>query len=321
MNLKTTLQERFYRWALRGQAPESSPVVLTQRRVYVLPTRQGVGFAAALLVMLTAAINYNLSLGHALVFLLAGLGISAILHTFRNLAYLRIRAGRAAPVFAGKTAGFTLLLENSGDAERPEIRVNLPGRPPVAVTVPAHGCSEVFLEMPATSRGWLPLPRATLATVYPLGIIRAWSYAAPELRCLVYPAPAPRDAVPPSLPDGESGGRESRTAGVEDFTGLRKHQPADAPRHVAWKAVARQDSPALLTKQFSDAASRSAWFDWDALPPALDTEARLSLLARRISDAHEAGASWGLRLPDGATGPAAGDAHFHECMKRLALYG
>lgn len=321
MNLKATLQERFYRWALRGQAPEPMPIVLTQRRVYVLPTRQGLGFAVALVVMLTAAINYNLSLGYALVFLLAGLGVSAILHTFRNLAYLQIRAGRTTPVFAGEPAGFTLLLENSADAERPEIRVSLPGRPPVGITVPAKGASEVLLETPTTSRGWLLLPRATLATVYPLGIIRAWSYAAPELRCLVYPAPAPRGALPPALPDRKSGTRESRIAGVEDFAGLRKHQPADAPRHVAWKAVARQDSTTLLTKQFSDAIAQSRWFDWAALPPTLDTEARLSLLARWICDAHDAGAHWGLRLPDGASGPATGEAHFHACMKRLALHG
>jgi hypothetical protein len=35
--------------------------------------------------MLIGAINYNLSLGHALVFLLAGLGLVAMVHTFRNL--------------------------------------------------------------------------------------------------------------------------------------------------------------------------------------------------------------------------------------------
>lgn len=319
MNIAATLQERFYRWALRGRPPEPSPVVLTQRRVYVLPTRQGLAFAVALLIMLVAAINYNLSLGYALVFLLAGLGVSAILHTFRNLAYLQIRPGRSAPIFAGEPASFTLLLENLRNVERPGIRIGLLGQSLVDINIPAQGSSEVLLAMPTISRGWLDLPRVTLATVYPLGLIRAWSYAAPELRCLVYPTPAAYSATPP-VTIGESGGDAHLASGLEDFSGLRQHQPVDPPRHVAWKAVARQDSSALLTKQFSGAAAQSLWFDWDALPPTLDVEARLSQLTRWICDAHSAGSSWGLRLPDGACGPAADDTHYHACLKRLALY-
>jgi uncharacterized protein (DUF58 family) len=320
MNIAATLQELFYRWALRGRPPETSPVVLTQRRVYTLPTRQGLAFAVALLTMLVGAINYNLSLGYALVFLLAGLGISAILHTFRNLAQLRIMPGRSAPVFAGEQAGFSLLLQNLRDEERPAIRINLPGQPIVEVTLPAQSSGEVRLSMPTTSRGWLALPRVTLATTYPLGIIRAWGYAAPDQRCLVYPAPATRFTAPPSTP-GESGGATHLATGLEDFAGLRKHQPADPPRHVAWKAVARQDGEELLTKQFTGAAAQSLWFDWAALPAKLDTEARLSLLTRWICDAHGAGLTWGLRLPDGACGPAGDDVHYHACLKRLALYG
>ena len=83
--LRHRLHEAFVRWALRVRPPEAAPIVLTPRRVYVLPTRAGLAYAFALGVILLGAMNYNLSLGHALVFLLAGLGIVAILHTFRNL--------------------------------------------------------------------------------------------------------------------------------------------------------------------------------------------------------------------------------------------
>ena len=41
-----------------------------------------------------------------------------MIHTFRNLANLRVTGGRARPVFAGDTARFTVHLENSGDADR-----------------------------------------------------------------------------------------------------------------------------------------------------------------------------------------------------------
>ena len=319
MNLAARLQERFYRWALRGRPPEPTPIILTQRRVFVLPTGQGVAFAAMLVLMLVGAMNYNLSLGYALVFLLAGLGTMAILHTFRNLAHLQIMPGRCNPVFAGEPAGFGLILVNQRDAARPAIRLNLPGQAPVEVEVPALGNVEVRLDLPATRRGWLQLPRVTLFTTYPLGLIRTWSYAAPDLRCLVYPSPATSAPPLPASP-GAAGGSAQTADGTDDFAGLRRHQLADPPRHVAWKAAARQDGGTLQTKLFSGAAAQTLWLDWAALPATLDIEQRLALLTRWICDSHSAGLSWGLRLPSCELGPAADEAHFHACLKQLALY-
>jgi uncharacterized protein (DUF58 family) len=312
-----TLQERFATWALRTRPPEPTPIVLRQRRVYVLPTRAGLSFAAALLVMLLAAINYNLSLGHALVFLLAGLGVVAILHTFRNLVGLTVDLGRADPVFAGETAHFGLLLHAVG--ERRRIRVIVPGCSHAETDVEAGGTVEARIGVPAERRGWLPLPRVTLETSYPLGLVRSWSYVAPGMRCLVYPRPA---AGAPPLPasDGGSGGRMFDGRGNEDFAGLRSRQPADPPRHVAWKTAARLDGMPLLTKQFAGAAAETVWIDWDAAPPDADAETRLSILARWVIDASAAGLAWGLRLPRVELPPASGDDHLRACLKALALH-
>ncbi|MDD5175795.1 MAG: DUF58 domain-containing protein [Sterolibacterium sp.] len=313
------LQERFYRWALRGHPPEASPIRLTQRRIFVLPTRQGLAYAVSLLVMLIGAINYNLSLGHALVFLLAGLGATAILHTFRNLAYLQICPGRCEPVFAGEHARFGIVLANQRRESRPSVRLRLPGQVPVDVEIPGQASIEVGLELSTSSRGWLPLPRVTLETNYPLGLIRAWSYVAPDQRCLVYPSPASAAPPLPAMP-GEGCGAAHQASGMEDFSGLRLHQPADPPRHVAWKSAARQTEGPLLTKQFSGAAAQTLWFDWEMLSAYGDTERCLSVMTRWICDAHAAGLTWGLRLPGKELAPASGNAHFHACLKLLALY-
>jgi len=47
---------------------------------------------------------------------------------------------------------------------------------------------------------------------------------------------------------GETGGAQGGS-GSEDFSGLRSHTPSDSPRHIAWKAVAREQP--MLTKQFT----------------------------------------------------------------------
>lgn len=320
MGIGAALHERFVAWALRVRPPEPAPIVLTQRRVYVLPTRAGVGYAVALLVMLLGSINYSLSLGHLLTFLLAGLGVVAILHTFRNLVRLAIAPGRAPPVFAGGSAAFHLVLHGSGaPLDRPGIRLWLPDGESTTVDVPAEGAAEAVLRLPAPRRGWLGLPRVGLETTWPLGLIRAWAYCAPAARCLVYPQPAAK-APPLPLGGGESGGRAGGQ-GREDFAGLRSHQPADPLRHVAWKTAARQglDAP-LLTKQFDGAAAARLWLDWDQLA-GFNTETRLSILTRWALDAHAAGLEWGLRLPGRTLAPAAGAAHLHATLMALALHG
>src|SRR5436190_3395877 len=98
-------------WIFRAQTPESPPVTLAQRRIFILPTRQGYAFAGTLLVLLVASINYALSLGFVLTFTLASMAGVAMLHTWRNLAHLRLRPGRCDPVFAGETARFTVTVE------------------------------------------------------------------------------------------------------------------------------------------------------------------------------------------------------------------
>lgn len=319
--LRRNLADRFTTWALRARPPEPVPVFLSQRRVFVLPTRAGLLYAVSLVVMLIGAINYNLSLGHGLVFLLAGLGVVAILHTFRNLAGVSITVGTSAPVFAGETARFPLLLHNPDTRMRQQVRLFLPDQPALAVDVPPSDTARVLLPLPTLRRGWLAMPRATLETVWPLGLVRAWSYTAPRLVCLVYPRPA--DAAPPAPSFGDvGGGRFTSDTGDEDFAGLRRHQPSDPPHHVAWKTAARQGALApLQTKQFSGTTAQALWFDWASLPRGMDVEMRLSVLTYWVLDAEAAGLAWGLRLPGNELPQAHGPAHLHACLQALALYG
>lgn len=319
--MRLRLHEIFVRWALRVRPPEAAPIILSQRRIYVLPTRAGIGYAVALITILLGAMNYNLSLGYALVFLLAGLGEVTILHTFRNLVQLSLRPGRAEAVFAGDPAHFDLTLENSRDELRSSVRLFINDQDPIEIDIAAMATTaNATLMLPTQHRGWLPLPRITIETTWPLGLVRAWAYAAPNLRCLVYPAPA--SSAPPLPWDSDSAQGTTRDgSGRDDFSGLRTHQPADPPRHIAWKSVARQSDGPLLTKLFSGAAAQRIWLDWNELPAELDGEQRLAILARWMLDAETAGLAWGLRLPGQHLDPANGAAQLAQGLRALALYG
>jgi uncharacterized protein (DUF58 family) len=309
---------RFANWLYGFTPPEHGTVVLVHRRVYIVPARLGWLFAATLAILLIGSINYALSLGFGLTFLLAGLGLAGMVHTARNLARIAISVGRAEPVFAGESAQFRLYLDGGPGFDRPAILArHLVAGSQLVVDVPAGGLAEVVLAVPAARRGWLPLGRVMLETRFPLGLFRAWSYIEPDARCLVYPQPE-RSALPPPSAEAAAGALRTQTTGNDDFAGLRGYQPSDSPRHVAWKAVARSD--VMLTKQFTGEAAAELWLDWRLLPARMGPEQRLSRLAGWVLAAERAGAHYGLRLPGSEIAPRRGDSHSAACLQALALY-
>ncbi|HUF81758.1 MAG TPA: DUF58 domain-containing protein [Burkholderiales bacterium] len=311
------LKNRLYGWLFQLRGPQTGAIVLVQRRVFILPTRQGLLVGAVLLTMLTGSINYTLGLGFVLTFLLVALAVNAMIHTFRNLANLRVTGGRARPVFAGDTAQFAVHLENGSDAGRYALGLTQDGKDCTFVDLPPNATTAASVGIPASRRGVLRPGRLTLFTRFPLGLYRAWAYLEFDMHCLVYPRPAfPGLPLPP--PATSAGTGATHGLGQEDFSGLRQYHVGDSPRHIAWKAAARDQG--LLTKQFTGRADTELWLEWPQLPPRLGVEERLSHLARWVLDAHAAGLCFGLRLPGKTVDLAVGDAQRERCLEALALF-
>lgn len=315
--LPARLRARCDRWLFRSGGAAAREVVLVQRRVFILPTRQGLVYAGILALMLAASINYALSLGYVLTFLLAAMGVNAMLHTWRNLALLRAAAGPCEPVFCGDPAVFVVELDNRTSHPRHAVTLSRDGQDASPLDLPARAIRRATLAVPTTQRGVLRAGRLVLHTRFPLGLYRAWSSLELDLGCLVYPRPAP-----PGLPLPATGaaqhGPALPAAGDDDFGGLRPYRRGDALRHVAWKATARDD--ALLTKQFAGRATVECWLAWEALPAAWDTERRLAQLARWVIDADRAGLGYGLSLPGRRIPLGSGPVQRRRCLEALARH-
>ena len=322
MSALSSLLSPFRQWLFRISPDEATPIILDRRRIFILPTKSGLLFALALAVMLIGAINYNLSLGHALVFLLAGLGMVSMLHTYRNLIALRLTPGRSDPVFAGDTALFQIVLENTQDKSRRALELSFASEPPVFADIAAASQSSINLPCPALRRGRLKPGRITLSTRYPLGFFYAWSYPFPPLYGLVYPKP-----IDTPLPPFSSVSKQDHChghSGHEDFSGLRLFQANDSPRHIAWKALARDvDHRPLLIKQFSGGGASELILDWSLTATVSDSETRLSIIAGWILAAETLRIPYGLRLPAAPPelkSPSLGPAHRAACLEALALF-
>ncbi len=282
---------------------DAERVVLRHSRIYILPSRRGWAMIGTLAIMLLTSLNYALSLGFALTFVLSGLVAAALLHAFRNLAGVEVRPLAASEAFAGGRIAYALALAG-GDRARETIEVRAADAESVVADVPAGASVTVRLERPAPKRGRYALGRVTLSSTQPLGLWRAWSYVHFPIAGVVFPAPEP--GAPP-LPRGAHG-QDLTAPGQGDeseFAGLRAYQAGDPPQRVAWKAVAR--GAGWYTKEFDGAGGGGpVALDWAMLPRALDVETRLSRLTAWVLAAERAARPFSLRLP-GASLPAGQD--------------
>jgi uncharacterized protein (DUF58 family) len=303
------------RW-FAARMPRGETMQLHHHQVYILPSRYGWLLGAAVLALLAGSINYSLSLGYALTFWLVSLGLLSMLYTWRNLAGLQLSVGPCPSVFAGQEATLAFL---AGNARYPRAAVefSIEGFPARCSDIGETENTRVDLRLPTTRRGWLRPGRLRLSTRYPLGLFTAWSWLAPDCRCLVYPAPED-DAPPLPMGEGDETGGRTPAEGQEDFQGLRPWRPGDSPRRIAWKAWARGQEN--LSKVFSDARSSAIHLDWNRTGTA-GPESRLSRLTRWVLDAEAAGLAYGLSLPGTEIQPGLGESHREACLRALALWG
>jgi len=313
-------------WLFRVGRPESGEVYLHQRRVFIVPTRAGLAFGLLLVILFIAAVNYNLSLGFALTFLLGACAVVDMHLTFRNLAHLHLTPGRVRDVHAGEEAQFELHLANRGKRDRYALWLGFIGAGLADVQqpldIPAGSKRTLTLGLGTQRRGWLTAPRVRLQTRFPLGLLRAWSYWQPDMLLLVYPQPE-MDA-PPLPQDGAGNADGSGGAGHDDFAGIRAYQSGDSLRQLAWRQIARMDAQhgaALVTKHFEGGSASDLVLDFALLPGGLDIETRLSRMTRWVLEAEARGLPYAFRLGRFSLAPALGPAHQAACLHELALYG
>jgi len=314
--LRERLDARAERWSRRRQGTETWPAVIARRRVYILPTRAGLGFAVLLLGMLLAGLNYSNSVALLIAFVLGGFMLAAMNLCHRNLLGLVLESLTLPPAFAGDRARLALRLRNDAAIARHAFRARLGAHVAELGSLGAGATQALELELPTQRRGHTPVPRISLSTEFPFGLFRAWTWVHAPEPLLVYPA-ARGNRPPPVHASDQDSGAHALAGGNDEWAGLRPFRDGDSPRQVAWKAYAR--GAPLLVKEYTGRASRALQFDYDALD-GLDRERRLEQLARWVVDADASGARYALRLGAQRFPEQRGAAHRHRCLEALALH-
>ncbi len=314
-----------------GTNASSSVDIHIRQRVYIFLTRYGLIFSINLLVMLLGAVNYNNSLAYALTFLLAGLFMVSMLHTYNNLRGLIINTAPADPVFAGQQACFPLLLDNRQGQFRPAIdfqiqtgskKTRRSKASPVKINsadVGGNTLQTLNFYIETVKRGYLLPGRIKISSTWPIGFFRAWSYLHLEQACIVYPCPLGTKILPEQTRlDGEE--QSGTGIGTEDFIGFKQYRVGDSMRAVDWKAYARERG--LLTKRFSGKGTKKILIDWQQTNHLDNVEQRLSQLCLWVVEAEKQGMQYALTLSANDNSQFDnGEIHKHRCLTTLAEYG
>jgi uncharacterized protein (DUF58 family) len=304
-------------WFKKRQGTDVLPITLQRRRLYILPTRIGIAYGVLLLLMLIAGLNYANSLALLVTFLLAGLALVAMHACHRNLLGLGVVELSSQDSFAGTQADLRLRLANTAALPRIGIALDGLGQAAVMYAVPANGDSVVTLHKATPVRGALPVGRLRITTTWPFGLFRAWTWLHLADEITVYPRPEGHRPLP--LAAGAIGGMAPREAGdADEWATLRPFRDGDSPRQVAWKAYAR--GAPLLVKEYTASGSAERLFEFAALA-GLDTEQRLSQLARWVVNAAADGERFGLVLPQRRIDLDQGQVHRRRCLRALARFG
>ncbi len=311
------LRRHFQRW-FEARLPLGDALTLSQRNVYILPTRPGLMLGATLAVLLVASINYQLNLGYLLTFLLAGSAVAGMHVSHGTLRGLSFHLTAPEAVFAGASALLNIHLQSQRRSIRHSIGLAVLGSGQwVWTDVPGQGSASVQIAFTPKQRGRHRVPTLTAETRFPLGTFRVWTVWRPAAQVLVYPVP---ELTAPPLPQGEERTGDAATAlrqagGEPD--GVRAYRRGDPMKLIVWKKAAQSD--ALVSRDTQQVLRHALWLDPRHCGTA-GPEQQLSRLCAWVLRADQQGLDYGLRLGEKEIAPGCGEVHKKRCLEALALY-
>ena len=308
---KTPASKRFRqkirRWSLRGRTA-SLPWLVDRKRIYILPTVTGVGFALIVAVIAIGGLNYANNNVLAVAFLGAGAGLHSAWRAYANLRGLQIISVNADPVYCGEYARFHINILQTEDKISQTILFEHSQNPLTEIRHNDSALAELHIN--TTHRGWITLEDFRLSSQYPHALFHTWTVCLLPAKCLVFPqlespaVPIPNEAVLNHNPDLD-----------REYAGIREYTPGDSINQIAWKSSAK--TGLLHVKQWNNESHTELILHWDATY-GVNYEKRISRLARWVSQAYKNNNKWALALPNKNIDLNAGKKHYRHCMEVLA---
>ncbi|PYE38974.1 DUF58 domain-containing protein [Psychrobacter fozii] len=327
--LTVPIKSKLSRW-FASRAPKTDSATLNLRNVYIFFSREGMLFAVLLIITFIAGINYGNNLVLGLCFYLISIWLISFHVTFAHISGLKVHLLEVTMAEAGTPVWVTLQLRSESRQPRRQLLFgfeDVDNKVKSSMDIPSsvlvtrlQGEQIIRLPVQTNARGQFELPRLRIKTVYPLGIMKAWSYVYFSRTAWVYPKPEAFDwetqyAIA-SLEDLPIGGQYRQ--GQDDFERLDNYIEGESLARVSWGHVARGQG--MLTKHFADPIGHEQTLDYADMPAA-QHEQKLSQLAYGAMTLGQLGVPFNMCLPNDSpfvTTMGEGDEFAQDCLLRLA---
>lgn len=301
------IKKRWQNW-LHKRFKVKSEKTLAQNDVLVFFNVEGYLYLVLLVICFIAGINYGNNLVLALCFLLTSILVLSFYLAFRQLYGLTLsfetielgQVGQSMPIkflFCPQQQQLHVHLRCEYEQQAKKITVL---NAPLVVQ---------FEHIPQ-QRGAYDLSQLYFYSVYPFGIIRAWSWLYPEQKVWIAPQASSVDIHQ----FGFATNRQQQE-GMEDFSHLREFQTGDALNRVAWQYYAK--GRGLLVKQFEQQPHSKLHFNYYEMPSSLH-EQKLSQLMYLVEQAQQHHLGFSLDLPQQSLVFGQGEQHVFAAKMLLA---
>ncbi len=303
---------------MHQRLPPAPVIVLSQRRIFIMPTTLGMVYLLLLAALFLGGINFANNLLLGLCFFLSALGVVTILRTFHNLDGLEIRSLHGEPGEAGRTVIWHLSIHHHPLRWHWQIQLHCLGDIKVQEVGPDVSW-EVDWTLPAVQRGILRTPRLKIVTEWPLGLLQAWSWLDLDTRIAVWPRPVagpwPEEGpVHRELEEGLPSVSTRTPTGIDEFDRMEPYRTGYPLSRVAWRQVARNGQ--WWVQQWTDSVPTHRLISFSAFP-GVPREVVLERMAAQMLS--ETGC-FSVELPGSLLGPGQGPEFIRGCLLALAHF-
>jgi len=278
---KKVVNNGFDRWLSR-RVPSRFQHKLSNRNIFILPTRFGFAYLFFDVLLFLLGTNYQNNIILLLSYLLASLFITVMLHSFYNFSQLTFTSQAKQNCFAKQVMNFPITI--TGHKTHFDINVKFCEPQHFVKDVKLAQCStdtiEILLPWYAKQRGVYALGRVKVFSEYSLGLFITWSLLDFSHQAIVYPQPKRLTDDQKLLTglngsDKDNGVYMQTSAGGDDYSELKNYVLGESPARIAWKQLARGQGK--FSKNYQAQQGRLLWLKLSNMPSA-DVEVKLQFL-------------------------------------------
>jgi len=284
---------------------------LNRKNIYIFPTFFGFQLGFFLFFCLLAATIYQNNFSLLIFITLFFIFFISILLTFQNLQNISFTIKPEVMVEQSKFENIHFIAENADNTKKLNIHFDIDDK---KTNIDLHkGLNKIQISHKFFERGVFNFPTLNCYTIFPFGIIKAWSYQ--KLHCKVFVYPAAK--MPPrSIHYYINTLNINQNDEYFDFSHLDEYRPGDSLSKVAWKISSAKKKK--FTKKFeSENLDEKILIDFDKIHPNDLYETRLQYCSYLIKYCYDKKKEFAFKIGNQTSDFGSNRAHLEKIQKKL----